>query len=393
MDERRGGWGRLLALFRLSTAATERLGSRGRGGKLFDPGCLSVPRRAGRARRSRRAATGLRRLHPAHPRWLLTRALGRRAAVLPHARRRADRQRLRDSDGLHGRDAPGPRARDQGRQEQPHAGLRRSRRLAGAKRRGAREVSEGRGRPQSADRQGRPRRSRRPRTRPALAAALRPIVDERGSPGGTSSPPGTPCCSRPTSAAAPAATTRRAADRADRARTRWSRPSSGSGRDATPGADARPQGLRPGHGLRRLPGRGLPRSWRRGWSRPGRASRRRGRRSRPTRTRSCTRAAWSRSAASMASTRTRWPSTSPAVAVARDARARPRVHLPRPRAEIRRQPRRADARRRSRRRIGIRRSPACRCSGKLVKDRVAEATKARAEIQAIRRATKNMAHT
>ena len=34
-------------------------------------------------------------------------------------------------------------------------------------------------------------------------------------------------------------------------------------------ADSRPEGLRPGDGLRRVPGRGLPAAWRRCWSRPG----------------------------------------------------------------------------------------------------------------------------
>ncbi len=43
----------------------------------------------------------------------------------------------------------------------------------------------------------------------AVVAALLPIVDERGSPGGALSPRARLCCSRPTSAAAPAATTRR----------------------------------------------------------------------------------------------------------------------------------------------------------------------------------------
>ena len=54
---------------------------------------------------------------------------------------------------------------------------------------------------------------------------------------------------------------------------RWSRPSSGSGRTRRPEDDAGAESLRSGDGLRRLSGRGLPRAWRRGWSKPGRAGR------------------------------------------------------------------------------------------------------------------------
>jgi truncated hemoglobin YjbI len=66
----------------------------------------------------------------------------------------------------------------------------------------------------------------------------------------------------------------------------------------------------------------------------GALTRRSGRSFPRTRTRNCTPAAWSRSAASTASTRTRSRPISPAVAVACHACARPRIHLPRSRAEI-----------------------------------------------------------
>ena len=42
--------------------------------------------------------------------------------------------------------------------------------------------------------------------------------------------------------------------------TRWSRHLSGLGPEATAGADTRSESVRSGHGLRRLPGRGLPRA-------------------------------------------------------------------------------------------------------------------------------------
>ena len=68
-----------------------------------------------------------------------------------------------------------------------------------------------------------------------LAAALDPIVDERGSPEeARDRPPARRSCSRPTSAAAPAAITRRAASPSRSCAMRWSRPSSGSGPNATP---------------------------------------------------------------------------------------------------------------------------------------------------------------
>ena len=75
------------------------------------------------------------------------------------------------------------------------------------------------------------RRSRRQRPSTELAAALDTIVDERGSPKQHAiAPPARRSCSRPTSGGAPAATTRRAASPSRSCSTRWSRPSSGSGR-------------------------------------------------------------------------------------------------------------------------------------------------------------------
>ena len=104
--------------------------------------------------------------------------------------------------------------------------------------------------------------------------------------------------------------TPREPDRADRAaRAGAGVRAARAERDA--GADSRSQGLRSGHGLGRLPGRGLPRDRGEAGRRRGRVTRRRGRPFRRTRTRSCTRAASSRSAASTASTRTRSPPISP----------------------------------------------------------------------------------
>ena len=77
----------------------------------------------------------------------------------------------------------------------------------------------------------------------------------------------------------------------------------GPGRDAGSGAGS--QGVRPGHGLGRLPGRGLPRFGRAAGRGLGALAGDAAQRSRRTRTRSFMPAGWSRSAASMASTRTR----------------------------------------------------------------------------------------
>ena len=93
MDERRGAWGRLLALFALLHHGDSK-GNwiRGRGGRLFDPAVypfLQGQEKAGDAPAPAPVSDGciLRILDLAdHGR--------RREALLPHARRRADRQRL-----------------------------------------------------------------------------------------------------------------------------------------------------------------------------------------------------------------------------------------------------------------------------------------------------------
>ena len=189
MDERRGAWARLLALFRLvHHGDSARLDPRPRR-QAVRSGRLPFPARPGQGTDQPAPAAVsdgciLRILD-----LLIT--ARRRASVLPHARRRADRQRLRDGDGLHRRDAAGPGARDQGRQERPHAGLRRPRGAGGDK--GAEREKYLK---EEAD-----RNALSDKVAKALAAAtgaadviaaLRPIVDERGSPGGHVSPPGTP---------------------------------------------------------------------------------------------------------------------------------------------------------------------------------------------------------
>ena len=115
---------RLLALFRLVHGGDRTGWIRGRGGKLFDPAAFPFLQGQDAAERPARACRRLRRLRAARARRAAD--AGRRAAVLPHARRRADRLGLRDGDGLHGRDRARAVARHPGGQEQPHAGLRRS---------------------------------------------------------------------------------------------------------------------------------------------------------------------------------------------------------------------------------------------------------------------------
>ena len=142
--------------------------------------------------------------------------------------------------------------------------------------------------------------------RPSWAPRSTPSWTSAARPRSTRSPLARRSCSRPTSDAGPAATTRRGASPSRSCATRWSRPSSGSGptrrrsRSSISRCATRPWGRAP--------------SWsrpaarlRRDWSRLGRDILRRSRRSRQTKTRSCTPAAWSRSAASTASTRTRLP--------------------------------------------------------------------------------------
>ena len=200
------------------------------------------------------------------------------------------------------------------------------------------------------------------KTAAELAAALDPIVDERGSPKKHEIAAGTPILQptderrRTGSHYTPRSSPRRSCDHAlEPAFERL-----GPERDA--GADSRSQGLRSGHGLGRLPGRGLPRARRAAGRGVGALAGEEADHSRRTRTRSCTPPP---GRAALPLRRRQEPArhrSRQAVAVARDARARPRVHLPRSRAEIGRQPGGARRRRRSRRRIGTRRSPACRCS-------------------------------
>ena len=71
MDERRGAWGQLLAVFRLIHDGHEGWVAR-RGGKLFDPDAFPFleGREKGSARDDGRTLTGLRRDDPAHPPWV-----------------------------------------------------------------------------------------------------------------------------------------------------------------------------------------------------------------------------------------------------------------------------------------------------------------------------------
>ena len=304
-----------------------------------------------------------------------------RAAVLPRTRRRTDRLGLRDSDGIHCRDCRRAGARDQGRQEQPHAGVRRSRRARSPPRARTASSSSKRRPTAVSFRRMSARRWKPPRSVADLAAALDPIVDERGSPRKHEIAPARRSCSRPTSAGAPAATTRRAALPSRSYAMRWSRRSSGSGR------------------MRRLSRFSISRSairpWapapsssrpaarsRRGWCRRGTLTKTRSRPSRRTRTRSCTRAAWSRSAASMASTRTRSPPISPSC---RYGSRRSRATTSSPSSITRLN--RGDSL------VGLTQAqiaaahwdtskPGLPLFRQLVNDRVAEAMKGRAEIQA-----------
>ncbi len=103
MDDRYGAWAQLLAVFRIVHAGVahgQRLRLVARRGALFDPD--RFPFLEGRADRRPiapdppRVSDGTRLAHPAR-----ADAAGRRAAVVPNARRRADRRGLRDHDGLH----------------------------------------------------------------------------------------------------------------------------------------------------------------------------------------------------------------------------------------------------------------------------------------------------
>ena len=127
MDERRGAWGRLLALFRLVHAGDSSGWIAARGGKLFDPDAFPFLEGQDAPRCAARSGAGVRRLHPAHPRGLMRCWTGERLSY-----RTLDVEQIgsvyETVMGFTVADAAGPGARDQRRQEQPHAGVRRSRR-------------------------------------------------------------------------------------------------------------------------------------------------------------------------------------------------------------------------------------------------------------------------
>ena len=215
MDERRGGWGRLLALFRLIHKGHGSHFVQARGGKLFDPDQFPfLEGRMPQAGPAAARAAGLRRLRAARARRPDDAAgEGRRAraAVLPHPRRRADRLGLRDRHGLHGRDR---RRALRSRSRPARTTARRSTSISRSSPppRARTASSFSRRRPTAASFQrASPRRWRRRRasrswpprsTRSSTSAARRRSTRPR---------PARRSCSRPTSAAAPAATTRRGA--------------------------------------------------------------------------------------------------------------------------------------------------------------------------------------
>ena len=125
MEERLGGWGQLLALFRLLHAGDGTGWIRPRGGSLFDPDAF--PFLEGRA-----TAADLPRI-PRVTDGTVLRMLdglmmlkGERLSY-PHARCRTDWVGLRNGDGLLGRARQRSGARHSRRQAQPHACLHRSR--------------------------------------------------------------------------------------------------------------------------------------------------------------------------------------------------------------------------------------------------------------------------
>ena len=175
----------------------------------------------------------------------------------------------------------------------------------------------------------------------AMAAALDAIADERGSPKRLALGAGTPIL-QPTEERRRTGShyTPARADRADRP-PRAAADAGAPRRGCDAGADPRPQAVRSGHGLRRVPGRSLPPAGRAAEGRLGAPPRRApadpGRRGRGPAGAAPDRAAlplWRRQEPDGGR-------SGPALALARDARARPRVHLPRPRAQAGRQPGRA----------------------------------------------------
>ena len=149
MDERRGGWGQLLAVFRLIHRG-HRDWVTGRGGKLFDPDGFPVPGRPreGQRARGRKSAARLGRNDPAHPARAddhrgpqPLRREDPRAAVLSLARRRIDRLGLRDRDGLHHPARDG--AHDRAARREEAAELHRPRHAPGAEAERPAEMAEG----------------------------------------------------------------------------------------------------------------------------------------------------------------------------------------------------------------------------------------------------------
>ena len=208
MDERRGAWARLLAVFSLLHHGDSN-GNwiRGRGGRLFDPAVypfLQGQEKPGEAPAPAPVSDGcILRILDA----LIT-VDGEKLSY-----RTLDVEQIgsvyETVMGFTIETRAGPARRDQGRQERPHAGLRRPRGAGGGEGNGAGEVPQGGGRSQRAVRQGRQgarggegfgRRDWRPCGRLWTSAVRRAVMSRR---------PERRCCSRPTSAAAPAVITRR----------------------------------------------------------------------------------------------------------------------------------------------------------------------------------------
>ena len=210
MDERRGAWGRLLALFRLVHHGDSTGWIRGRGGQLFDPAVFPFLQGQEQRRRSRPRRRRCRTAASCASSTLLITVDGEKLSY-----RTLDVEQIgsvyETVMGFTVETRPGPALAIKRRQERPHAGLRRPRGAGGDQGSGAGEVPQGGGRPQRAVATRSARRSRRRRTRPrrcrGAAAdrrrarlARRPCRRRRER----------RCCSRPTSAGAPAAITRRA---------------------------------------------------------------------------------------------------------------------------------------------------------------------------------------
>ena len=234
MDERRGGWGRLLALFRLIHEGHPEAFRAGARRQAVRSGCVSVPRRAGRRGAIRLA------LLPISDGCLLRVLEGLMTLQAKGGTRERLSYRTLDVEqigsvyetvmGFTVETAERRGARDQGRQEQPDAGVRRSRQLAAAKGKDRiKFLKEEADRGQlsaSVAKAVEAAKSRRPSSPPRSIRSSTSAARRRS----TRSLPARRSCSRPTSAAAPAATTRRAASPRRSSNMRWSRRLSGSGR-------------------------------------------------------------------------------------------------------------------------------------------------------------------